>query len=195
MGRQELTAALLLQSEQRARMIWVDVEADVADEECRIRELQRQRISALRCSCRSQRAVTVRSMQQQTDSRVAAERHLGRQRLAHLARDLAVELLRELLLREPAENLFARLAAELPHGDWQEIRVRPEDAAVAAKRFPGAQVVTEAQILGGLVALTEEGRIEIDNRLETRLDAAWKTLLTDLLQRLRQEYEAAHDPA
>ena len=118
-----------------------------------------------------------------------AEREARKIRLAALAKlaERLQDLARRLLprLRDAGyPALFARLAAELPPAEGETVRVNPADAALAAAAFPAARVVPDPAIAGGLELLAEEGRIQLSNTLEKRLERAWPALLPDLLAEL-----------
>jgi len=89
------------------------------------------------------------------------------------------------------ENLLAGLAAELPREEWSLIRVNAEDTNTARALFPTARIEAGHDLTGGLIAVTGDNRITVDNSLETRLKRAWPRLLPELLQALERERKHA----
>jgi hypothetical protein len=79
--------------------------------------------------------------------------------------------------------LFLALAAELPGLEWRRITVNPSDLETAQHVFPGAVVVGDANVRGGLTAETSDGRVRVSNTLETRLALAWPDLALTLVGR------------
>ncbi|MBW6521332.1 MAG: V-type ATP synthase subunit E [Desulfoarculaceae bacterium] len=88
-------------------------------------------------------------------------------------------------------ELFTRLAGEITAGDWQTITVHPEDTPVARKLFPQAEIVTDGEITGGLVASTADGGITIINTLEKRLERLWPGLVSEIIREVVDNEQAA----
>ncbi len=86
-------------------------------------------------------------------------------------------------------GLFAALVDELPTLEWRRVTVNPEDRALAQTHFPGAQIVCDEQIVGGLTVAVEGGRIRIDNTLERRLQRAWLDMLPELMPYILEEID------
>jgi V/A-type H+-transporting ATPase subunit E len=107
------------------------------------------------------------------------------ERLLELARD---ELPR--LCGAQRAALFEALARELPPCRWERVRVNPDDAALAARRFPEATVESDPAISGGMDVTCEDGRIDVDNTLETRLAVAWPDLLPGLVAQVAVQSRA-----
>lgn len=190
MGQPELAAALRRSGEEQAREIWAEAERQAAVAAQRA-ERQRQQ---LRSKARHRRRALL--AEQLASERLAADERLRRNR-ADLHRSLSEKAQRQagaqlpvLDTNRPRAELFAAFAAELPDCAWEEIRIAAADEQTARQRFPAARVQVDEQTAGGLLALAGQGRITVDNRLETRLRRAWPNLLSRLWQRLRAELEA-----
>ncbi len=52
---------------------------------------------------------------------------------------------------------------------------------MVARLFPGAKIVSDGTVSGGLEVMGEAGRICIDNTLEKRLERGWQGLLPKLI--------------
>jgi len=79
------------------------------------------------------------------------------------------------------------MAAEIPPLPWKTVRVNPEDVGIARKHFPGAVIITDEGISGGMDVMTGDGKIRVINTLEKRLERAWGDILPHLM---KEDYEA-----
>ena len=110
------------------------------------------------------------------------------QLLAHTKKQLADKLhvLARAMLSDMRNNdygqVFHLLAAELPNHSWQQIRVHPDDVAIAAQLFPNSKIITDQSISGGFVASGDGGGLVIINTLEKRLERAWPFILPKILK-------------
>lgn len=188
MSHSELIESLRRRGEEQAWELWRQAEAEAG----RLRAEARRTLEQARSE--EQRRQLAIGAQQTRLVRLEAERRArglrteAKQRLArrlHQSARAALASLRD----EHYDRLFALLAAELPPADWEEVRVNPVDTALAARHFPGAQIVAEPGIAGGMEAVAAGGRIRIDNTLEKRLERAWDDLLVALLPEVLAEVE------
>jgi vacuolar-type H+-ATPase subunit E/Vma4 len=85
------------------------------------------------------------------------------------------------------EAAFGTMARELPALAWHAVRVNPEDAALAGKYFPGAEIIPDRNITGGMDASTADGTVRIINTFEKRLERAWTDMLPVLIKDVYQE--------
>lgn len=184
MGHGELLNALHRKGEEQAAAI-----RRAADEEEEgVRAAATSRIDQLReeherrcgaaCAVR-QHEVVAAAEREATLLRIRAENEL-----ALRLRQRATACLERLRDGEYA-NLFRLLAEELPPAGWETIRVNPLDAPLAASLFPGAEVVVDPSIIGGLEAATADGTLTVINTLESRLARGWNDLLPALVAELR----------
>jgi len=186
MSREVLINDLRAKGEEQIATVWREAREEA--EKFRIEAARRLAGEHDRCDLagrEAERAVQRRRTmvaRRQAEALVTrAEQELS-ERLYSLARDL--------LSREwsgDRVDFLARLAAELPPGDWVRIRVSPVDTEAASKLFPQAEIVAEAGIAGGLIATSRDGRVTIDNTLSTRLDRAWSRLAPELLREVTQD--------
>lgn len=185
MGQQELEAALRCDGENKAREIWQEVEAKATQlrrENAQTLDLQRQSVAA-------RRQVEI-SVQREALLSAARKQAQNRRLLAEAALALRLKRLAVGLLEEQAsiggEKLFQFLATELPDYPWQRIRVNHRDEALAQATFPTAEVLSGEGISAGLEVQSDDGRIQIINTLEKRLEHLWQELLPELLKEFRQ---------
>jgi len=85
------------------------------------------------------------------------------------------------------ETVFGKMARELPALAWHTVRVNPGDVALAGKFFPGAEVVPDGNITGGLDASIKDGSIRVINTFEKRLERAWSDMLPLLIRDVYRE--------
>jgi vacuolar-type H+-ATPase subunit E/Vma4 len=85
------------------------------------------------------------------------------------------------------EAAFGKMARELPALVWHTVRVNPEDVALAGKYFPGAEIIPDRNITGGMDASTADGTIRIINTFEKRMERAWTDMLPVLIKDVYQE--------
>ena len=180
-GTAELLAALRSEGERETALIREQAEAEAArlraEAEaglCRLREESRQEQASAGAAAGA--AILAQAEREARLLRLAAQERLA-ERLHGLARRLTCRL-----RDDDYPAVFARLAAELPPVAWEEVRVNPADAELTRPFFPGAQVVADNGICGGLAARAAGGRIEVVNTLETRLERGWPELLPLLLR-------------
>lgn len=102
----------------------------------------------------------------------------------------ALETLRD----DRYEGLFSALAGELPPLRWRTVRVNPGDVALAGRHFPGASIVEDPAISGGMEVMTEDGKIRTINTFEKRLERAWERIVPLLMKKL-YEREDRHGTA
>lgn len=186
MGQQELEAALRRDGENQARAIWQSVEAEAGQlrhDTAQALKLQRESAAARREveSAALHEAALARARKQAQNRRLTAEN-----RLAQRLKNLATGLLEELALAG-GEQLFKDLAAEIPTYPWQRVKVHRRDQALARATFPTAEVLAGEGISAGLEVQSDDGRIQIINTLEKRLEHLWSELLPELLKEFRQQ--------
>lgn len=80
------------------------------------------------------------------------------------------------------EIAFGKMARELPALAWHAVRVNPEDVGLAKKYFPGAEIVPDRNITGGMDVSIQDGSIRVINTFEKRLERAWGDMLPLLIR-------------
>jgi vacuolar-type H+-ATPase subunit E/Vma4 len=188
MSREVLINDLKAKGEQQIAGLWREAREEVE----RFRAEAEQRLTGEQDRCNLAGTEAERAVQRR---RTMAARRRAETIITRAEQELNARLLtlaREMLDGEwPGDraNLLTRLAAELPPDGWGRIRVNPADAGTASALFPGAAIVSDPQIPGGLVATSRDDRVTIDNTLSTRLNRIWSRLAPKLLQ------EASKDAA
>ncbi len=87
------------------------------------------------------------------------------------------------------EKVFVNLVSELPERQWEKIVVNPVDLELAAKFFNAKSIQPDPEVSGGLVAITANGRIIVDNTFEKRLERKWLHILPQVIAELEKRYE------
>lgn len=183
MGRRELLEAL--QREGRETMAAITANSAAKEQELRTKaeerctELQQEheRELELLCSGRKQTLIA-KAAREATLIRLRAEHAL-----ALRLQERAFSTLSQ-LRRGDAEEPFRTLAAELPDVPWQTIWTTPGDTILAAAYFPGATIIPDESLTGGLKAAAAERSLTVDNTLEKRLERLWPDLLPNLIVEL-----------
>lgn len=99
---------------------------------------------------------------------------------------LALTSLRQ-LRNEKYKEVFEKIVHELPPGPWQTVRVNPEDIGLAGEYFPGAEIIPDGNITGGVDAMMEAGKIRVINTFEKRLERAWEDIFPELIKVVFEE--------
>lgn len=86
------------------------------------------------------------------------------------------------LRNEEYPGIFRALAMELPPLDWTSVSVNPDDAGLARRTFPDADILPDERISGGMDVATADNRVRVINTLDKRLERAWEEILSDLLR-------------
>jgi V/A-type H+-transporting ATPase subunit E len=186
MSCRELIESLRKAGDEKVRNLWQEVEAEAG----RIRVEISGRVERLRAE--NSRSLSARAAAAMADA--VNEAH-SRSRLARLT---AENTLSGALFNAAAGSLpqlrgdgygrvFEQMAQELPALAWQSVKVNPADIGLAKKHFPGAEIVQDDSISGGVDATAEGGAIRVVNTLEKRLERAWREMLPLLIKDVYQE--------
>ncbi len=86
------------------------------------------------------------------------------------------------------EEVFAKLAAEIPERQWQSVRVNPQDDALAGKHFPNTRIETDSTICGGFIVTAESRKITVDNTFEKRFERNWAMVMPLIIKEICCEF-------
>jgi vacuolar-type H+-ATPase subunit E/Vma4 len=131
---------------------------------------------------------SMRSIFLETEIKTREKKLYAYQALDQALRNAAILQLPQ-LREHNYEETFADLVAELPERQWEKIVVNPGDLDLAGKFFAADIVHPDAAISGGLVAVTANGRIIVDNTFEKRLERKWQQILPAIIAELEKRYE------
>jgi len=184
MGRRELLEALHREGRESMDSI---IGRGAAEEE-RLRSAAEGRREELRREHEQQRGLLCSGLLRALRSRAAREAALIRLRAEHTLslrlHERARLCLKQLPGNDPA-RLFRALATELPAMPWHTVWTAPGDTALASGLFPGATVIPDGALSGGIKAVTADDSLTVDNTLEARLERLWPDLLPHLMAELR----------
>jgi len=193
MSCRELIESLRNAAGERTRVLWREAEQEAAS----FRQETLLRLEQMRSELDRRRTAPSNDMSPavaEARNRGRAFRLFARQALSERLYQAALSSLPALRQRDP-EKLFQSLAGELPQLPWETVRVNPADAALARKLFPGAEVVPDGTISGGMDASTGGGSIRVINTFEKRLERIWSELLPSLMREVEQEVSDASPSA
>ncbi len=182
MGGNELIESLRKAEEEKAGEIWRDAEEEAgrlwADISARL-EAVRQDKAAGRSSKEETEQILREAETRARTIRLQSEDNLSRRLYSLAASSLG-------RLREQGyEEIFGRLALELPPSHWLEVTVNSQDPGLAKKYFSEAQIITDGNITGGMEAEVKGGGVQIINTFEKRLERSWPQMLAYLLCDIR----------
>jgi V/A-type H+-transporting ATPase subunit E len=177
-----LLNSLQLEAEAKIRAVWAEAEAEAA----RLQAEQAAAADGFLSSCREQSSGDIERRKgdaiARAQQKAAAVRCAAEQALAARLFPLALASLPALRDSNPGE-LFEGLGREVPHLSWEQVRVNPRDEESARKLFPGAAIITDGEVSGGLDAAAAGLSIRVINTLEKRLQNAWDEILPKLVAR------------
>ena len=181
MGRDELVAALRLQSEEKIASQWEEARAKTREirkeREDRLSRLREELAASRREAARDEAETVLRQAEGEIRDRTLRTEREVSERLYRMAIGLLPEL-----RGENDEKSFRSLSEELPPFQWSVVRVNPADVGLARTLFPDADVAGDEHIAGGLEAASDGDRVRIVNTYEKRLERAWEELLPRLLR-------------
>ena len=181
MGYKELIQSLQKEGEEKIRLQWNDVEAEAEN----IRAETSGRIEQMR----EEYGIKQQVAQQNQEKRIFSEANKKARKIRLLAENtlsdrlflLALSCLSE-LRNDRYKGIFESLVKELPDAQWNEVRVSPDDLQLAEKYFAGAHLIPDNRITGGLLVLTDDRKIHINNTFEKRLERIWEDILPILIK-------------
>ncbi|MBE0500923.1 MAG: hypothetical protein IBX47_05720 [Desulfuromonadales bacterium] len=196
MSRTQLKESLREKGETRGRAIWEEAEQKAnryrLEAEAHYRNRQQQRES----ECKADLTQELEQLVSRAEKKLQRIRLQSEEIFSQRLWQLACKQLVALLAAERDRSLQS-LAAELPGLSWAQITVHPHDRQQAEKLFAGALIDTDPALIGGLIAVTADNAIAVDNSLVKRLTQLWPQLCGNILDALEtlQEGEDAQTSA
>jgi len=181
MGCKELIGSLRAAGDEKLKAILVEAEQEAerirADTARRIETLQEQHAmkhaaeaAKLSESLMAEANRTVRAIGLRTERDLAERLYAAARASLHTLRNAGYR------------DVFTGFARELPRFTWKTVRVNPGDVALAREQFPGADVLAEPGIIGGLEAESEGDHVRVVNTFEKRLERMWEEMLPDIMK-------------
>jgi V/A-type H+-transporting ATPase subunit E len=181
MSCRELIESLRKGADEKGRVMQQEAEQAAGTAKAEVeRRLERLRSDADKQRMEANREAFARALSV-ANNRARAIRLSAEQELSVLLKNSAASSLAT-LRRADYEEVFAKMARELPALAWHTVRVNPGDAALAAKYFPGAEIVPDRNITGGMDASIQDGSIRVINTFEKRLERSWSDMLPLLIR-------------
>jgi V/A-type H+-transporting ATPase subunit E len=188
MGCKELIESLRKAADERIKLIWQETEGEAE----RAREEASHKLEQLRENCAQTESLAAAAAQV---AAVSEAKNRSRTRLLAAEKALSDRLYSAVLSSLPRlrggdyREAFGKMVRELPPLEWKTVRVNPEDTGLAKSIFPGADIIPDATISGGVDAATDGGKIRVINTFEKRLERSWVDMLPELLKKIYDSVE------
>ncbi len=186
MSCKELIESLRKTADERVRLLQEEAEREARAIKADLsRRLEERRADAIRMQEAARRDAAAQALSS-ANVRARLLRLSAEQALSARLRDAAGSCLA--VLRDAGyDAVFEKLARELPAVSWKTVRVNPGDVALAGKIFPGAEIVPDPSITGGMDVSARDGSIRVANTFEKRLERAWGDMLPLLIREIYRE--------
>ena len=188
MGLEELLNTLKNNGQKQTDDIWqaAKKEAEIlrAQVAKAISDITKVHADQLASACHK----SMRSIFLETEIKTRRKKLFAYQALDLALRNAAVMQLPQ-LRKQNYKEVFANLVAELPERQWEKIVVNPADLELAVSFFAGDIIHPDSTISGGLLAITANGKIIVDNTFEKRLERKWIHILPPIIAELEKRYE------
>jgi vacuolar-type H+-ATPase subunit E/Vma4 len=186
MGSEELIGSLRRSADEKIRAIWQEAE----DSAGKIREEYHRRLSEMHDQyVKSQLAAAGSEAEKIIVTATNKARLIGLSSQKTLSERVfrLVSTYLPLLRHNAYEDVFRAMVGELPRLSWQRVRVNPADVQLAGEYFPGADIIADEAITGGMAAMVDAGKIWVINTFEKRLERGWADILPDLMKDIQDE--------
>jgi V/A-type H+-transporting ATPase subunit E len=186
MGCKELIDSLRKSADDKIRSLWQEAEAGAE----RIKAETSRRIEEIRVNdarmLSSKAGEKTEKILWDANNAGRMQRLSAEKALSDRVFSLALSSLRQ-LRNEKYKEVFEKIVHELPPRPWQSVRVNPQDIRLAEEYFPGAEIIPDGNITGGVDAMIEAGKIRVINTFEKRLERAWEDIFPELMKVVFEE--------
>ena len=190
MGLDELINTLKKNEQQQIDDIWQAAKNEAESIRTQVAEaiaaITKNHADQLASACQK----SMRAIFSETEVKTREKKLFAYQALDQALRNAALKQLTA-LRKQNYEKIFATLVRELPERQWEKIIVNPADVELAAKFFNVNSIQQDPAVSGGLVALTANDRIIVDNTFEKRLERKWLHILPQLIAEIEKRYETS----
>ena len=187
MGLEELIKTLRANQQSKIDEIWQSAKAEAASlheqTSGAISGMTESHTDSLVCSCQK----SLRTIMSEAQIKARETKLMALDSLRDSLYQAAVKHLHN-LRNDAYGSIFKKLAQELPPQNWETIVVNPEDVSIAKNFFNTCDIQSDPTISGGMVALSAEGKIAVNNTLEKRLEGSWATLFPTIAREIEKEY-------
>ena len=189
MGLDELINTLKKNEQQQIDDIWQAAKNEAESIRTQVAEaiaaITKNHADQLASACQK----SMRAIFSETEVKTREKKLFAYQALDQALRNAALKQLTA-LRKQNYEKIFATLVRELPERQWGKIIINPADVELAAKFFNVNSIQQDPAVSGGLVALTANDRIIVDNTFEKRLERKWLHILPQLIAEIEKRYES-----
>lgn len=190
MGLDELINTLKKNEQQQIDDIWQAAKNEAESIRTQVAEaiaaITKNHADQLASACQK----SMRAIFSETEVKTREKKLFAYQALDQALRNAALKQLTA-LRKQNYEKIFATLVRELPERQWEKIIINPADVELAAKFFNVNSIRQDPAVSGGLVALTANDRIIVDNTFEKRLERKWLHILPQLIAEIEKRYESS----
>jgi vacuolar-type H+-ATPase subunit E/Vma4 len=186
MSREKLKDSLISKSDARALDIWQKAELQLEQYRQEVDDRSAEQLRETQSQQKRQLEQKLDQLANRSAKRARRIRLFAEERFANRLWQLAIGQLVDLTSKQKADCL-RQLAAELPELDWESITVHPIDRQQAVELFPDCHIDTDPDLIGGVLAVTADGAVRIDNSLLKRLKQLWPKLSGEVLDTLKAE--------
>jgi len=190
LGLDELINTLKKNEQQQIDDIWQAAKNEAESIRTQVAEaiaaITKNHADQLASACQK----SMRAIFSETEVKTREKKLFAYQALDQALRNAALKQLTA-LRKHNYEKIFATLVRELPERQWEKIIVNPADVELAAKFFNANRIRQDPAVSGGLVALTANDRIIVDNTFEKRLERKWLHILPQLIAEIEKRYESS----
>ena len=186
MGCKELIESLRAAGDERIKAMRAEAEQEAE----RVRAEAASRIAGIQVQHAAKRSAAAAAHAEkylaEANGTVRQNRLLSERALADRLYDLARASL-PALRNVGYRDMFTSFAQELPRFTWKTIRVNPADEALAREHFPGAEILFDKAITGGLEVLSAAGEVKVVNTFEKRLESMWEEMLPEIMKEVMEQ--------
>lgn len=190
MGFDELINTLKKNEQQQIDDIWQAAKNEAESIRTQVAEaiaaITKNHADQLASACQK----SMRAIFSETEVKTREKKLFAYQALDQALRNAALKQLTA-LRKQNYQKIFATLVRELPERQWEKIIVNPADVELAAKFFNANRIRQDPAVSGGLVALTANDRIIVDNTFKKRLERKWFHILPQLIAEIEKRYESS----
>ena len=187
MGLEELIKTLRANQQSQIDEIWQAAKAEAASLRQQtsdaISGLTESHTDSLVCNCQK----SIRTIISEAETKAKEIKLMALDSLSNLLLEAAVEQL--ITLRGDDYGMtFKKLVQELPEQNWETVIVNPTDVTTAKESFNNSTIQTDPAISGGMVVLSAEGKIVVNNSFGKRLERSWSSIFPAIARGLEKEY-------
>ena len=185
MGLKELLSSLEKNKQKQIEAIWQEANREAENQRQQVADaiagITKNDEEKLALACQK----SMHAIFSATGIKTRKKKLLAFQALEKALRNAAIEQL-PALRQKNYQAVFAQLVAELPPINWGKIFVNPDDRNLAARFFAVDIIKPDPTISGGLIAITAEGRMTVDNTFEKRLERKWFLIFPAMIETIAQ---------